>query len=681
MRQIHLSLRIATLLSGPVIPPAGICGMHPVSALQAYRLVLNNRIYFPTFPNVIHTAMLDAFLQQGLTLLILAILVFMVTGLGMLVLSGIRLSDISFGEIIFYSAGIGFGVAGYGVFFLGLLDGFHTLPLRLLLMVLLILSSAGWLRSKGATMLPPDPGQLRSLGDRLTCFLLLCCLLVGLLLTLTPEIGKDALIYHLAVPKFFLKHHGITFIPGNIFSNYPLHSEMLFLVGLFLQGDILARGMHFLMLLFILLGMHQFIRHRMKGHAYPALSLLIFCTLPTVYAVSHMAYNDLFVTFYATAAVFAFINWFDRPEKGWLILCGIFTGLALAGKYTALFLPFIGLLGILWASRHHRYRFGGALRLLLLYGFIVAMVGSPFYIKNWFMTGNPFYPFLYGIFGGRGWDPQQAQFYDFFVQSLGMGRTFLDFILLPWNLSFLAKMGSPDFDGIVGPIFIASLPFAIGLRRPPIALKMMGIYCLLMFLFWASAAQQIRYLIPIFPFLAIIAGFILTGNRSRKIVFYLLSILIAGSLAFNGYEIVKEFRKINPARVAIGKESRAEFLHRMLPSYGMFDFMNRHLPADATIFLVYMKNWTYLCDRACYSDSMFESYTIQKMLSQASAPAQVAATMAEQGFTHILFDINYIYGPLSTFAPSEQALFQAFTHEHLELLKADHSYYLYRIRP
>jgi hypothetical protein len=621
----------------------------------------------------------DALLQQGLTLLILAIFVFMVVGLGRLALARNTPPFSSYGEMIFYSGGIGFGMVGYCVFFLGLFDGFRPLPICLLLIILLTLSFAGWLRAKKPPM-KSDFKKLRSSWDGFAFFLLLFCLPAGLLLTLTPEIGKDALIYHLAVPKIFLKHHGFTFIQGNIFSNYPLHSEMLFLIGLFLQGDILAKGIHFLMLLFILLGMGQFIRYRMKGHDYPALSLLIFCTIPSVFLVSHMAYNDLFTTFYSMAAVFAFINWFDRPEKRWLILSGVFTGLALAGKYTALFLPFLGCLGILWAARHHRIRLDAALRLLLLYGFMVAIVGSPFYIKNWIVTDNPVYPFLYGFFGGRGWEPQQAQFYDYFVQSLGMGRTFLDYILLPWNLSFLAKMDSPIFDGMIGPIFILTLPFAFMIRKSSMALKIMGIYCVFMFLFWASAAQQIRYLIPVFPFLAIITGSILTDYQRKKMVFYLLVFLVAGGLVFNGYSMIKDFRRINPVSVVIGKEGRTEFLDRMLPSHGMFGYMNRHLPPDAKIFLIYMKNWTFLCEKECYSDSMFESYTLQKLLSQASAPAEVFSALMERGFTHVLFDINYIYGPPSTFTPSEQALFQAFTYEHLELVKADRSYYLYRIR-
>ncbi len=99
-----------------------------------------NQINFSMLPDTIRTTMLDALLQQSLTLLILAILVFTVAGLGRLLLSRTNLTDISFGEMIFYSGGIGFGVTGYCVFFLGLLDGFHPLPILILLLFLSFLA-------------------------------------------------------------------------------------------------------------------------------------------------------------------------------------------------------------------------------------------------------------------------------------------------------------------------------------------------------------------------------------------------------------------------------------------------------------------------------------------------------------------------------------------------------------
>jgi hypothetical protein len=296
------------------------------------------------------------------------------------------------------------------------------------------------------------------------------------------------------------------------------------------------------------------------------------------------------------------------------------------------------------------------------------------------VTGNPFYPFLYSIFGGTGWEPEQARFYDLFVQNLGMGRTFLDYILLPWNLSFHAKMDSPHFDGMIGTIFIATLPFAAGIRKPEMALKIMVIFCLFTFLFWTSSAQQIRYLIPVFPFLAILIGSILTSFERKKFLRYLMMFLIAGGLAFNGYYIYRDYLNIKPLDVVVGKEERRAFLSRMLPSYAMFDYMNDHLPQNSKIFLIYMKNWTFLCKHECYSDSMFESYTIQKMLSQSSTPEDVSSALKERGFTHIFCDMNYIYGSLSTFTPHEKALFHTFVNGYLELERSDRSYYLYRIK-
>ncbi len=182
----------------------------------------------------------------------------------------------------------------------------------------------------------------------------------------------------------------------------------------------------------------------------------------------------------------------------WLILCGVFSGSAAACKYTALLLTPLGCLGILWFASRRKAETLQALRLLTLYVAAAFIAGIPFYLKNWIMTGNPFYPFFYGIFGGRGWDGDQARLYDLFIQSLGMGRRFLDYLLLPWNLSLRAKMDSPQFDGILGPIFLLTLPFLAGLRRWETPVRVVLVYALLTFLFWASSAQQIRYLIPLF---------------------------------------------------------------------------------------------------------------------------------------------------------------------------------------
>ena len=573
--------------------------------------------------------------QQGMTILLLAGWCLMTTGVGRLCLSSTAIRFVSREEQLFLSFGIGLVVTGYAVFLLGITQSLHNVAIAFLLAFLGLLAFRGWFQS-----LPCHPSSpaAQSAWDRPAVFLLGAVLLAGFLLVLTPETGKDALIYHLAVPKLYLRQHGFFFIPGNVFAGYPLLGEMHYLLALFIQNDILAKAMHYAVLCGTLLGISLFIRFLMRENGFPALSILIFVTIPSVFAVSHAAYNDLFVTFFTLAAFYSFLRWSEEKSHIWLILCAIFSGSAAACKYTALLLVPLGCLGILWINFHHKTGALRALRHIALYAAGAFIAGSPFYLKNWIVTGNPFYPFFYDIFGGLGWDADQARLYDLFIQNLGMGKGLMDYLLLPWNLSFRAKLDSPQFDGILGPLFFLTLPFLIGKRHWETPVRVIIVYGFFTFLFWASSAQQIRYLIPLFPPLAIVTGAILTRYRNQKPIFGLLILIITGSLIFNGYHLFRDFMKVRPFNVAVGLESRDEFLTRMIPAYPMYRFVNRELPPESRVFLIYMKNFTYLCERACYSDSMFEAHTLQKILQRSTSPAEVRDLLKSYGFTHLLYD-------------------------------------------
>jgi len=235
------------------------------------------------------------------------------------------------------------------------------------------------------------------------------------------------------------------------------------------------------------------------------------------------------------------------------------------------------------------------------------------------------------------------------------------------------------FDGILGPIFLLTLPFLPALRRWETPLRMMLIYALLTFFFWASSAQQIRYLIPLFPLLALVVGAILTRYRSRKKIFGLLLCIVAGSLAFNGYHIARGFIKINPLRVAVGLESRDHFLSRTLPPYTMYRFVNQALPPDARIFLIYIKNYTFLCDRDCYADAMFEAHTLQKILREEASPDRVRNRLKAEGFTHILYDERYLLGEPSPLSAEEKTLLLDFQERYLRSVRQEGPYHLYHL--
>jgi hypothetical protein len=600
-------------------------------------------------------------------------------GFGRLVLMKAGARFASRAEAVLFCFAAGWGALGLCVFLLGVLGFLYRAAVITVVVFFLLSALAGrsvqWRRQDADShfpkMHPPwDPITVVAL------FALGACLVAGLLLALTPAVGKDALIYHLAVPVLFIKHHGFYFVDGNVFAHYPLGQEMIYILALMLQGEILAKVLHFLSAIALLFGMWLFCRCHLSGMSYWPVALLVFFTIPSVFSVSHVAYNDLAVSLYVFLSVYAFLKWYCAADRVALALSGVFAGLAMGTKYTALFVPFIVVLGILWRARHDGASMGTAIRSVLVYLIPTAIVGCPFYLKNWIVTGNPFYPFFYGVFGGKGLDPEWARLYDLFVQSLGAGRDWLDYLLLPWNVSFHAQMSSPKFDGMVGPVFLLTLPFVFGIRRMAAEIKILLVFSALLFLFWASSAQQIRYLIPVFPFLAIVVGYVLSYYRQRKVFFIMLAIMIIGCVAINVSYIVKELYTISPARYIIGREKKNAFLQRQIPFYEMFQTVNTQLPMDARVFLIHMKNYGYLCERDYYSDSMFETFTLQKALAKVQAAQDVGQALKEKGFTHILYDDFYVTGPISALTEEEKALFSAFRSCATETIKVGQGRYV-----
>ena len=620
--------------------------------------------------------MLDTLTQNAVALALAVAFCFTVTGVGLLVLKRLPATFASPWESLVISFGIGAGLTGVAVFALAAGQLLYPTALALFSILLLAVAAAGWRGTKLALSLTDL--RPRGMVETASALLLLTLLAAALLLSLTPETGKDALIYHLAAPKIFLQHHGFRFIPGNPLAHGPFQTEMLFLLALFLKGEILAKLVNFAFFLALLLLIRQFAGVIPEPNDFPWLSMLIFAAIPTVFIETHAAYIDLATAFAVLSALYSFIVWHGRRERGWLLLCAFFTGVALASKLTTLIVPFTGVLGVLWVHRDNENG-GEALRDLALFLLVTLLFGAPHYVKNWLLTGNPFYPFLYGMFGGRGWEQEQARLFDAWVLFFGMGRTPLDYLLLPWNLSIHARPDTGQFDGYIGPVFLILLPFLAGVKKPSFAARSVMVFSLLLFLFWASASQQLRFLIPILPLMAFLSGIVLTRYREQRGIALLLAAATAGCLMVNCRYDLGEFRKYSPLRVATGLESRDAYLERTLSPYRMYRFVNTDIPRDARVWCIFMKNWTFLCERDCFSDYMFEYYTLQKILASSATPEDVARQVKEMGFTHMMYDVNYITGEKSMLTPEEQALFTAYREKYLTLVKNDRYYYLYRL--
>lgn len=619
-------------------------------------------------------------LHSLITLFWMIVLLAVFTGCGLFFLSPERFVFSNRRERLFFAFVCGEGIAGYLIFTLAATQFLTPAGFWTILSLMSLLAVAGWMT------LRPIPRELLlsfgrpSAGTLLMAGALLFVIFVAILLSLTPETGRDALLYHLAAPKLYLEHGGFYLIPGNLFAQYPFHTEMLFTLGLFLQGDILAKGINLLFLLVLPLGMWIFVTNYLNNRCNWLLASVLLVTLPTVFATGHAAYSDLSTTIHVFAAILAFLNWQKRGGASWLVLSGTCAGLALACKFTVLILPFIGFLAVLRVLQQRGEITGKKLvRSLLLFFLPLMLTGAPYYLKSWVITGNPFYPYLFGLFGGAGLDKHLSYLLEGMTMYVGMGKGLLDYLFLPFNLSLRSDWGLFLFDGIIGPVFLLTLPLLV-LRRPwPDPLKSIMIFSGLFFLFWAAGSQQLRYLLPIFPFLSLASCYALQSFAGQRVLHPLIIVVLGGCILLNTLEIKREVDHIQPLGYVLGNEAREDYLARLLFPYPMYRYVNEKLPPDAKVFLVYLQSWTFLCDRECYSDSIIEIYTLQKILQESATPEDVLNDFKVRGFTHLLYDSKYLLGDTSFLTEEQKRLFYAFRDRYLTPEKEMSFFHLFRL--
>jgi len=134
---------------------------------------------------------------------------------------------------------------------------------------------------------------------------------------------------------------------------------------------------------------------------------------------------------------------------------------------------------------------------------------APWLVKNWFQTGNPFYPLLGNLFASRSATPEAATFGGlgiFVKRELLYGENLGQILSLPLRIFFSGQDDNPQFfDGVLTPILILFLPWAFkGKWRED--KKLLGSFAVL-FLFYALLLVdlRVRYVLPIVPALVVLA--------------------------------------------------------------------------------------------------------------------------------------------------------------------------------
>ena len=462
------------------------------------------------------------------------------------------------------------------------------------------------------------------------------------------ELEWDSIAYHLADPKMYLQAHRILYIPWEDHSNFAFTAEMWYLYGLLLGSFPLAKLFHFACgigtcLAVYLLGVRQI------TPAVGKVSALLLASTPIVFWEAGTAYVDLATAFFTTLTLLALGQGMTLRDPRWLRLSAILMGLTLSTKATALGTLGLLALGLLvWRLRGLKEMPLAAVKSTVLWGLLALLVGSPWLIKSAILTGNPVYPFFYGVFGGRGWSKFAADYYTQWNALFGMGHSPSDITLVPWNLimfllpGHLTSYPKPfnDHQLVVGaytPVLLGALFFPVFVRGASLAVKALALFALGSLLLWAGTMQYVRYLLPTLPVLCLLAGYVLVQAYSLRLKSgYALAALGVCSLAFSlliGVSLLSQ-----EAPVVFGQESHNDYITQGFPPYPAMQYINTQLPAHSKI-VMYGNPLGFYCDKPYLWGEPTHGTTIP--YDSFHSADDLRAYFHKIGVTHILVTPQY----------------------------------------
>lgn len=549
-----------------------------------------------------------------------------------------------------FSAALGFGLVAGAFFVLGAGAGLRPIPGFFILGLLSGLSVLGLRRW------PWPPWSLAALSDAsehggaLARVVQLFLLLIGALTltrALTPPTGWDSHVYHLTAPQRYLE---VGQIVGGIdipHFYFPALVEQLYTAGLLVRGPMAAQALHLALAGLGLLALYGFL-YRYQGARIAWTGVAILASAPTLWSLAGRAYVEWGLLAYGFLAFWALQNALGQGSVRWLVVSGCCAGLALGVKYTAAVLVLGLCASLLWTTLQRRRSPSPQERPPFptweqsgLWAAAALGVASPWYLKNLALTGNPFYPFL---FGGWNWDPWRAEW---FTRG-GTGLLLEPWRLLtaPWELVVLASEGSLLYDVTLSPLLLAFLPLLLLLRsgptwvRPALWVAAVGYGG---WLFGAAQSElllQGRLLLPVLPFLAALLAMALA--QSERLILpslrtpFLLDALIILVLVLNGVAMAASWVADPPLPYLAGAESRATYLERHLgPHYRALDHLNSVTPPEAQILFLWEPR-SYLCQVRCQPDALL--YNWRDLLRRYEEPAAIYQALRSEGYTHILLN-------------------------------------------
>jgi hypothetical protein len=390
---------------------------------------------------------------------------------------------------------------------------------------------------------------------------------------ITGDWSIDAVSYHLLGPKVWIREGVIRPVPDNCHTAMPQTGETLFATAMIFGGSRSPGLWNFTTFLALLLISAAIAKRAGLTSSEAWWAILLMVTMPAIVTGSTHAFVDgLYAAFVLAAARVAF----DGVTNADFLIVGIFGGLALGTKYTAL-LAFPAVLLCLLIKRTMEGQFKMTdVKQIALASIVAVVVASSYYLRNWVVLGSPIYPpppLLWRFFHAKYLSTDVIlSFHDYIRRrGAGFGRGIGAFLLLPFNLTYHTS----NFFG-AGGIGICPLglgPFGIAAAWRNVFARTLAILGFVLLVIWFETQQESRFLIHGYVLGAMFAVFGWRYAKSRSwLPRTLATLTVAASLAYGAYMLGYAFRD---AKTVLSCKAAAALRQRTIPYLESFTFLNQ----------------------------------------------------------------------------------------------------------
>ena len=315
-------------------------------------------------------------------------------------------------ELLVLATTLGLGILALLVFVLGTL-GLLSTWFWWAALILVVLQGLPLLAKLAAGLQAASNGFARNAGRLGIAAVLFVIFYAGIhaVLIWSPPAKYDILEYHLGAVAEYLRDGRISFLHQNIYATFPENGEMLYLLGMVLNGEKFrglpaAHAIVFAAWTLTICGVYALVRRLTQAadpavpaaaNSAPALAALLYALIPMGSDLAGDFYVEHAQALFHLAAVMAGCAYLNERRAGsggkqWLILSGLLAGLCCGIKYTALLFtvaPLAVLIPILCLPGGSIFE---ALRAVFCIGLPALLAVSPWLGRNLIVTGDPIFP-------------------------------------------------------------------------------------------------------------------------------------------------------------------------------------------------------------------------------------------------------------------------------------------------